>query len=300
MSTDDPFADIDEFDDDVGLEEDDRQHATPSNQVEWFKGEKGKVYRAALMYFNPIHATLISRARKKAREQGAEVNKEAVVAAIQKALAKRAEQLGKAVDQLTDVDKLDLSSTRFKKVLAHYKENVGYALSRLGMDGPEADKVWQMMGDQKKYFTTIVLLYPCKPDGKVLKDQLGIGWKVMPWRCHNGIYRDLLDESSSLAENKIRIADQDLKLKCTNSDYQNFDINAAGPSIWKRDPKFQAMVLGAAFDLYDKLVPFRDISTADLRIKLGLSSDNQGEDVSDIDFDGLMNGGGDAGPMGDV
>jgi hypothetical protein len=299
--SDDPFADIEDFDDDVGLDEEDRQHATAPNQLEWFKGDKGRTYRISLLYFHPIEASIIRRARKKAKTEGVELTKDQAIALVKQALTKRAEELGKAVDQLTPVDKLDLNHVRFKKVLAHYKEGVGYALSRLGKDGPEADKIWQMMGDQKKYFCTVALIYPTKPQGQVIKEQLGTGWSVMPWRCHSGIYRDLIDETASLAVNKIKIAEQDLKCKCTNGDYQNFDINAAGPSIWRMDEKFKARVLAAAVELYDKLIPFRELSTADLRIKLGLTSDNQGEDVSDIDFDGLMpDDDADAGPMADV
>lgn len=294
----DPFADADEFDDDVGLGEEDRKHAA-SSQLEWFKGEKGRTYRVALLYFHPLSQSIIGRAKKQAKEEGKELDKEATLEAIKSALTKRAEQLGKAPDQLTDADKLDLSHVRMKKILSHYKEGVGYAISRLGKDGPEADKIWEMMGEVKKSFATVALIYPTKPDGTVLKDRLATDWNIMPWRCHSGIYRDLHEERASLAENKIRIVDQDLKLKCTNSTYQNFDISAAGPAIWRRDPKYQAMVLSAAVELYDKLNPFRELSTADLRIKLGLTSgDSASDDVSDIDFGDLM--GDVAGPMGEV
>jgi hypothetical protein len=298
--SDDPFDDVEEFDDDVGLGEDDKKHGA-SGQLDWFKGEKGRSYRVGLLYFHPVQASIINAARKAAREEKKELDKDKVIALIKSTLAKRAEEMGKAPDQLTEVDKLDLGHVRFKKVLAHYKEGVGYALSRLGKDGPENDKIWQMMGDVKKYFTTVALIYPTKVDGKVVKERLAHDWRVMPWRCHSGIYRDLHEERASLAENKIRIVDQDLKLKCTNTGFQNFDISAAGPAIWRREPKYQAMVLSAAVALYEKLVPFRELSTADLRIKLGLSSgDAQGDDVSDIDFGDLMGEDAGDGPMGDV
>lgn len=297
--SDDPYdvEEFDDLDDDVGLGDEDKKHAR-GNQLEWFKGEKGRTYRVALLYFHPIQKMAIKRAHK----ESGELSRDQKIEAVKAAISERAEALGKAPDQLTAVDLLDLDHIRLKKVEAHYKEGVGYALSRLGKDGPEADKIWQLMGDLKKYFTTVALIYPTRPDGTVVKDRLAVDWVVMPWRCHSGIYRDLHEERASLAENKLRIVDQDLKLKCTNTGFQNFDIKACGPAIWRRDPKYQVMVLNAAVPLYDKLVPFRELSTADLRIKLGLSSGVQGgggEDVSDIDFGDLM--GDDAGPpMGDV
>jgi len=273
------------LDDDVGLGDEDKKYAK-SNNLEWFKGEKGRGYRVAPVYFHPIEAAVIKALRKK----NPQVPKEEIISTIQKALAKRAEELGKPVDQLAPYEKLDTSNLRFKRIEAHYKEGVGYAISRLGKDGPEADQVWKAMGDVKTYFTTALLIYPTNKEGELLKEQIATGWHVLPWRFSTKVYEALHARRASLKENNISISSQDLLLKCTNTDFQNFDIDAAGPAVWMKNKGFASAVLGKAFGLYEKLNPFREMSTADLKIKLGLSDGGATDaTVSDDDFNGLLN-----------
>lgn len=273
---------IEGFDEDVGLGSEDRKYAK-SNREEWFKGEKGRSYRVAMLYFHPLDISIT----KALKAKNGSVTREQVTEAMAKVLAKRCEG-GKTVDQLAPHDKLDLTNVRFKKVEAHYKDGVGFVLSRLGKDGADADTVWKMLGDMKRYFTTVLLVYPTNKEGEVIKEQLAHNWSVIPWRFGNKVFERLLQVGDGLRANDLSIASQDLMLKCSNADYQNFDIDGAGKSLWRMNEKFQSQVLEKAMSLYDKLVPFREISTADLRIKLGLSSGNAGEDISDSGFEGLL------------
>lgn len=284
-----PFTtEMEEFEDDVGLGAEDKKYAK-NNREEWFKGEKNRTYRASIVYFHPIEVAVARALHKKFLRDKSVLTKEAVAEAVGKALAKRAEGLGKAVDQLQPFEKLDLSNSQFKRIIAHYKEGVGYAVSRLGKDGADADEAWKMMGDPKTYFTTALLLYPTNNEGEPIKEQLTENWMVKPWRFGSKIYRRFHEVAESLRANDLSIADQDLSLKCTNAEFQNFDVDGAGKAIWRKDPRFQARVLERASSLYDKLNPFRDISSADLRTKLGLSnvSGSSGEDTGD-DFNELL------------
>ena len=282
--SDDLFEGMEEYDEDVGLGDEDRKHAR-SNQVQWFKGETGKKYRVSLVYFNPLASSVAKAMLKK--DPG--IDKEKVREKIKALFAKRAEDLGKSPDELQDHEKLDLNNVRFKKVLAHYKEGIGYVLSRLGKDGSEADSVWKMMGDLKTYFTTVLVIYPTANDGSVLKNQLGTNSIVIPWRISGKVYGTLHDVAKSLRENDLTIANQDLTLTCTNTGYQNFEIHGAGKAIWRMNKEFQSKVLEMAMPLYEKLVPFREMSTADLKIQLGFGG-GAGEDVGADDFEGILDG----------
>lgn len=275
-----------EFEDDIGLGAEDKKYAK-SSQVEWYKGEKGRTIRAAPVYFHPLEAAAIRAVKAK----NPAATKEEILAGVQKILAKRAEDLGKKVEELAPYEKLDTSNTRFKKIEAHYKDGVGYCISRLGKDGPEADEVWKMMGDVKRYYTTALLIYPTTSSGELLKAQLATDWKVVPWRFSTKVYGAMHQRANGLRENGISIASQDLTITCTNTDFQNFDIDTAGPAIWLKNDAFKASVLAKAQSLYEKLVPFREMSTADLRIKLGLGGGaSTGSDggVTDDNFADLM------------
>jgi len=281
----DELEGYEDFEDDVGLGAEDKKHAK-SNNLEWFKGEKGRSYRVALVYFHPLDANIYAAMKK----QNPNVSKTEVVEKIKAALSKRAAELNKSVDQLAPHEKLDTSNVRFKKIVSHYKEGVGYVISRLGKDGAEADQVWKMMGEPKSNFTTVLLIYPTNREGELAKEQLANGWNVMPWRFSTKVYGTFHTRSTSLRENNLSIASQDLILKCTNTDYQNFDIDVAGPAVWIKSPAFASKVLAKAQPLYEKLVPFRELSTADLKIKLGIGGGSAATEdgVSDDDFKGLL------------
>lgn len=275
------IEDTELYSDDVGLGAEDKKYAQ-SNRLEWFKGEKGRKYRAALVYFHPLAASAAIALRK----QNPNVSKEEIVTAIEKLVAKRAEDLKKSVGSLADHDKLDILNSRFKKVQAYFKEGVGYVLS----PKDTTDPVWRSMGDMKTYFTTALLIYPTDKEGAVDKDKIATDWAVVPWRFSSKIYERMHAISESLRENDLSIANQDLLIKCTNKEFQNFDVDPAGKAIWRQHPKFAEAVLAKAHALYEKLVPFREMSTADLKLKLGMSTGGSTEEsVSGDDFGGLLN-----------
>jgi len=275
---------FDGFGDDVGLDPEDKKHI--QSGTDWFKGEKGRTYRVALLYFHPLDISIMRAAHKK----DPSLTKEALVEMGKKALAKRAEERGKAVDQLTDADKLHIGRIQFHMTKAYYHEVAKFVASRLGMDGPEADKVWSSLGEEKTYFTTVLVIYPTDRDGNVDKDALGRGYAVKPWRFASKIYERLHQVGGSLRNNNLSIATQDLTLKCTNTDFQNFDIDGAGPALWLKNDKFRDAVLAKAVKFYSDIKkPFRELSTADLRIKLGLDAGSGGgEDISDDEFSGVL------------
>lgn len=277
--------------DNVGLDAEDRKHLRGKRE-EWFKGEKGRTYRVSLVYFYQLElAAAMALKRRHEKEGKPAPTKEQMIEIANKLLAKRAEELSKAADQLQAHEKLDLNNIRFKRVRALYKEGLGYVVDRRGKDGPEADEIWKSLGDPKNYFCTVLLIYPTNAEGEIDKGALANGWTVKPWRASSKSYDSLIGKSESLKANDLSIANQDLTLKCTNADFQNFDIEPVGKALWRKEPRFQAKVLEKAVALYDKLSPFREMSTADLRIKLGMStSSSSGSDSSSDEFEGLLDG----------
>lgn len=284
----------DDFEDDVGVDSDEDKKHGSSNRAEWFKGEKGRCYRIALVYYHQVDVCAVQSAKVAAKKTGAVLSAEDIEKIAKEAFAKKAGVLNKKPDELTAVEKLDLSQVKFKKFSAHYKDGVGYVLSRLGRDGAEADIAWKSLGDPKNYFSTVALFYPCDKDGNLpMRDgkldsaQIMNHWHVMPWRFGPKNYESIWSVNKGLRSNDLTIADQDLILKCENTDFQNFKITGGGKATWRKSPELTRKVLEKASGFYDKLIPFREMSTADLQIKLGLSTGNTGSDVSS-EMDSLM------------
>jgi hypothetical protein len=265
MATNDPFSEYDDLDDDIGLDAEDRAQVK-SNKQDWYKAEKGRVDRVAFVYFNTVDVT----AARIAKRKNAGISKDEMIAAGKAALEARAKKLEKTVETMTAVDRLNLNDVRFKKMLAHYQEGLGYVISRLGLDGAEADDAWRRLPEAKQHFTTLLLVYATTRDGEIIKEKLATGWKLLPWRFSPDRYSQICKRNVALVENGITIASQDIQIECKDTQFQNVTIDALGPAIYRKNPKFQELVLTKAVELYEKLSPFRDMATADLRIKLGL------------------------------
>jgi hypothetical protein len=230
-------------------------------------------------------------AKARAKRGDPSPSKEDLKKALQGVLAKRAEFFGKPVDQLADYEKLDMSNAKFKMIEANYKDGFGFVASRLGLDGPGADLLWKSLGEVRKYFVTALLIYPTKGreselDIESFKEKKFL---IQPWRISTKLYDTFHTRAASMRENRLNLASQDLQLSCTNTDYQNFDIDALGPATWLNNRELASLVLSQAYTIYDKLQPFRVMSSGDLSIKLGVSIPS-GTDTSvgDDEFKGLL------------
>lgn len=269
----DPFSDYENLQDDIGLEEEGKEEFKRDSD-NWFKMEKGQIVRAALVYFHSVDANAFVRARKANEDPRA---------AAQKALEDRATSLSKTADALTTMERLDLSEIKMKRFDFHYQQGLGYVLSRMGKDGPEGDRVWGKLEAPKRGYSTVLLLYPVNPrTGEVVKEKITSDYVITPWRFSKQVYEDVWKLNAGLKENGIVLASQDLKLECKDKQYQKISVSIAGPAIWQKSEKFKAAVLEQAMAWYPKLVPFREMTTDQLRAKLGFG----GPAVSDVSAGG--------------
>lgn len=281
-----------QIDDDVSLEAEDKARVGSNNQ-EWLKMTKGQILLCAFLYFHTVDINAVKAFRKASKEANKVPTKEEIQAAAQKALQERAASLQppKSIDQLTPDERIDLGTVQFKSFKAHYQQGLGFVLSRLGMDGIDADAVWKKLPEVKQYFTTLLIIYPMTSEGKHDVELLRAGkYKLIPWRFGPGTYDQIWNLNDGLRGNQLSIANQDIKLECTDTNYQNMKVSFVGKAAWQgssASSAFRKSVLMKAIPMYDKLVPFRALSTDQLRAKLGLGG-SPVQDVSGEDFTGLL------------
>jgi hypothetical protein len=280
----------DDYESDLGLSDEDRKEAKSGADVDWYKGVKGRTDRVSIIYFHPVEVAAVSAARRK--QSG--LSKDDIQKIAQKALTDRAAALSKTVDALSKVEKLDLSNVHFKKFMSHYQEGIGFVLSGLGKGTPEDDEVWKKLEAPKTYFSTLLVIYPTNKDGEIDKNAFA-DWakepKIMPWRFSPKRYDLIWKVNSALIKNGASIADQDLLLECKDDKFQNIEVTGDGKATWLRSDKLKSLILNKAVGLYDKLVPFREMTTPQLREKLGMSSGGGGGAVADVssgDFETML------------
>ena len=256
---------------DVGLDEDGKKFLQPRD--EWLKMTKGQCLRAAFVYFHTIDKNTVTKAMTEAAKKSEKLTPEAVKTLARKVLEERGTALSKAPDQLTEQDRLDLSEVKMKKFWGTYQQGLGFVVNRLGKDGPEADAVWKKIAEPKLYFTTLLILYPTNAQGDITdaeKTRLTTDWKIIPWRFGKKTYENIWKLNNGLKSNGMGIHSQDIKLECKDDKYQQIDVSFVGAAIWQKHEKFRNLVLSKAMPFYDKLIPFREMTTDQLRSKLGI------------------------------
>lgn len=277
------------FDDDASLDTD--QKNIGRDRQEWLKfGNKGQMVRAAFVYLYTWDANAVQRAQKEAARSGKRLSREENATVAKAALTKRAQELGKSIDQLSPTERLDTTIAHFRALKAHFHEDVGYVISRLGKDGPDADPVWKRIGDVKSYFTTLLLIYPTDSEGAINKEALASQvqnnkLKLLPWRFSGKTYDEIYGVNEGLRDNGLSLASQDVRITCDNPKYQGVKVVAAGPATWQRNEKIKAAVLTGALNMYDKLNPFREMTTDQLREKLNIGGGGAGTASSDASAD---------------
>jgi hypothetical protein len=280
------IIDYNEFSDDVALEAEDKAKVGRHHQ-EWLKMTKGQVILGALVYFHAVDATAAKAFRWDAKRAFREATPEEIKVAAQKALEARASSLtpAKTVDELTADERLDLSLVQFKSFRAHYKDRLGFVLSRLGKDGVESDRIWSKLPPAQQYFSTLLLIYPTTREGKHDVDAIKTGkWRLLPWRFSRRTYDDLWDLHNGLRSNQMSLAGQDIRMECHDATYQKISVSFVGKSAWQSHDGFKKTVLAQAMRMYGKLVPFREVSTDQLRHKLGLPDASSEDWVSALDI----------------
>lgn len=253
------------LDENIGLGSEDKAKVT-SNQIPWYKGEKGRTDRIGLVYFNPVEIVTLSKALKQKPDLTSAQKK----AIVEKVRGQVAEKLGKSVDQLDPVDLLDVGEARLKKVTASFKQGMGFFTWPKGLT-PEEEKVWRKVGEPKDYLCTVIVQYPTDREGEVEAESIPRGLKLLPWRFSSALYDVIYKINKGLQESSSSISKIDLYVSCSDTAYQKLSITQAGPSMYLRDDKLKRYVLERAYPLYSKLSPFREITTDELREKLGMS-----------------------------
>jgi len=279
-----------DLDNEIGLGDEDKDKVQ-SNKFEWYKAEKGRTDLVSIVYFHTYEFNAVKKARVAARAAGKDLTTEQMKEVAAKTRSALATKLGKSVDELSDVDLLDTSEVAFKvhDVVFSKEHKIG-ALSRIGKDGIEADALWKKLGEPKTQVSTLLLKYPTNSEGEIDRDRLAKGWKLIPWKFGTDKYDMIKKVNKTLSKNGLSISGQDLKIDCSDTTFQKITLEGEGQAIWTKNEAFKQKVLAKAVEIINsgRLVPAKDMSTDELREKLGLAPVRAGNDVSTEDFSNIL------------
>jgi hypothetical protein len=259
-----------DVDDDVGLEPDDMARVERNDQG-WLKMAEGQTLHGAFLYFHSVDVNAVKVAMTTARKAGREPTRAEIKMAADKALDDHAKTLDKSAAHLTPDERLDLRTVQFRSFKAHHQEGLGVVVSRLGKDGPEADAIWKRLPEPRVYFSTLLLVYPTDHHGNIDGEASKRGeWRIIPWRFGPNTYDEIWNLNDQMRGHGMSIADQDIKLECKDATYQWIVASFTGNALWQSDSELRTAVLVSAMESYANLVPFREMSTHELRGMLGM------------------------------
>lgn len=216
--------------------------------AELFKQTRpGEISRISIVSFKRHHDKSLAKKAKEADRPLTEAEKAEYIKQVD---AKIAERLGKPVEQLTEVDRLDVSSPKFASTFTHYSESVGTIRCLSGYEGStmvKPEECCNRFGDADQKVGTVVMSYPVDKDGRIDMDLLKMKkyvsffvWSMSSkkYKKLESVYVDARNDKKSVIDLKVTL-DGDPK-------YQKQLIEGGSTAVWARDdfdPEIAAWIL---------------------------------------------------------
>jgi len=117
---------------------------------------------------------------------------------------------------------------------------------------------------------TVIVLYSTDKLGNPKMDPFS--YEILPWMFSEQSYNKL-----RVADSEFPLISHDVKITCTNQEYQNLDINSCKESIWQMKEDFKKKVLEEAKPVWE-------------HVKKNLASDLSVEEIKDLISGGTEGG----------
>lgn len=206
----------------------------------------GQSVRISIIAFRKYHDVILANKRK----EGEELTDSDKAELITNIDAKLAERLGKSIDDLTEVDRLDIKAPRFSMSHVHYKDGIGTirCLSKYqGGQLQEAEVCCKDIGDAEQLVATICLAYPCDKDGNPDMELIKLRKMVSinTLRLSAKKFKKVESVYGNARANDLPVIDLSCQLD-GDPKYQKWAITNGLTAIWARDdadPEFRNWVL---------------------------------------------------------
>lgn len=206
-----------------------------SNDLEMFKqSANAKKHIISIIAFKKHSDKVLAKKHAEARAAGKSLSEAEIADVLAKVDAKLAERLGKPVESLTEVDRLDPTSPRFGVANTHYAEGVGSFRCLSTFSGQNVTKreiCCEKYGDPQQQVATIIMTYPGQGqvDKELLKQQKYVefyAWRMTGKKFQqiNQTYTDARNDEKQVINMRVTL-DGDEK-------YQKQKIEVQGHATW--------------------------------------------------------------------
>lgn len=168
----------------------------------------------------------------------------------------------------------------FKGALTHFKDR--FFLCKSTKEKKEICCLHGYEGNRARWRVGAVLVVYdlVQKDGKMkLK-----GYELLPWVFSEKMYKKL-----SEADKEFPLAQHDIKLTCTNEDFQSIDVQSCRESIWIGSADLKKKILEEASSMFEDIGRnlAADLSLSEIRELLGIDAPGADDAATDVDLEGI-------------
>jgi len=175
------------------------------------------------------------------------------------------------------IDRVGIVYTDPKAMFAgskvHFKER--YFLCKKGICCDKA-------GPAKWRVGAVIVKYLTDKQGSMKKP---FGYELLPWLFSETAYIKLKNLNT-----EFPMATHDIKIACTNEDYQHLDITPCNESVWAAKDEIKAKILEEAKPIWDYIKKgiASDLSIEEIKELLGLGSVAGTDPTQKLDLDQVL------------
>jgi len=169
----------------------------------------------------------------------------------------------------------------FKGAKCHYKDRIFLCKSAPGKK--EICCTQSYDGNRPMYrIASVLIIYNLvQKDGKTkLKD-----YQLLPW-----IFREKMYNKLAQADKEFPLDAHDIKLSCSNEEFQTIDIQSCRESIWSTSPDLKKKVLEEAAPLFEEAIRNigADLGLTEIRELLGIDAPGADDAATDVDLEQVI------------
>ena len=175
----------------------------------------------------------------------------------------------------------DNKKKMFKGAPCHYKDR--YFLCKSTKGNKEICCTHGYDGNTPKYHIGAVLVIydMVTQEGKPKLR----GFETIPW-----VFSETMYQKRKSADQEFELDTHDIKLKCTNEEYQTIDVTICKESIWRSGDKIKKKVLEEAESHFENLGKqiASDLGITEIRELLGIDAPGVDDAATDVDLENVI------------
>lgn len=171
----------------------------------------------------------------------------------------------------------------FKGAKIHFKDR--FFLCKSTKQKKEICCLHSYEGNRPKYrIGCILVVYDLVSEGGKMKLK---GYELLPWIFGEKMYQKLVEINK-----EYPLLSHDLKLTCTNEDYQEINALNCKESLWNTNTAMKERILKEAESMYEDVARSlaADLGITEIREQLGIEAPGSQDAAADVDMETVVDG----------